>query len=252
MKVVCSLNSHAVGGTVTGLASAESVVLQNNGADNLHRNSSGAFAFSTEIVEGARYQVTILRQPSTQACTVYNGSGVMGDKNVNNIKVKCSTNTHILGGTVSGLAVTESVTLVNNGGNPLIRNANGSFAFTQEIPVNTSYNVTVQTYPSTQTCTVTNGQGIIGNANVTNIQVACSSTGYSVGGTVSGLPGSQTVELLLNGNSNDSITPTNGGFAFPTTLVDNTAYNVTVIPTSQPAGISCAVYNGSGSYHSAI
>ena len=64
---------------------------------------------------------------------------------------------------------------------------------------------------------------------------------YSVGGTVSGLTGSVT---LQNNGGDDIIKTTNDGFAFVTELEDGVAYAVTV--STQPTGQTCEVTNGSG------
>ena len=69
----------------------------------------------------------------------------------------------------------------------------------------------MKTSPSGQICTVANGSGAIGSANVTNVAVTCATGYYSVGGTVSGLSGS----LVLQDNSGDNLAVTaNGSFTF--------------------------------------
>ncbi len=68
---------------------------------------------------------------------------------------------------------------------------------------------------------------------------------YTVGGTVSGLMG--TVTLQNNGGS--LVVNANGPFTFATAIADGTAYNVTV--SSQPVGQTCGVTNGSGTIASA-
>jgi len=45
-------------------------VLQNNGGNKLSISANGSFTFSTKAVEGAPYDVTVLAQPSGQACSV--------------------------------------------------------------------------------------------------------------------------------------------------------------------------------------
>ena len=47
--------------------------------------------------------------------------------------------------------------------------ANGSFTFATQLACGAAYSVTVQTDPSGQTCTVANGSGTVGSANVTNV-----------------------------------------------------------------------------------
>lgn len=84
-----SVSAHTIGGTTTGLTG--SVVLQNNGGDNLSVNS-GTFTFSTALTSGAAYAVSVLTQPSGQNCTVSNGSGIVSGANVTNVLVTCSNN----------------------------------------------------------------------------------------------------------------------------------------------------------------
>ncbi len=62
--------------------------------------------FATALPSGARYDVTIARQPRDpeQTCAVSNGSGFVGDGNVTNIVVECMTRDFSVGGRVSRLA----------------------------------------------------------------------------------------------------------------------------------------------------
>jgi hypothetical protein len=64
---------------------------------------------------------------------------------------------------------------------------------------------------------------------------------YSLGGTVSGLAGSVT--LQANGGATLAVS-SNGPFTFPSRLAGGTTYSVTV--SSQPSDLECAVVNGSG------
>lgn len=65
-------------------------------------------------------------------------------------------------------------------------------------------------------------------------------TTYTVGGNITGLTGSVTIQ---NNSSNDIIETTNAEFTFPA-QAEGTDYVVTV--SSQPAGQTCTVGNGSG------
>ena len=148
--------------------------------------------------------------------------------------------TFSVGGTVSGL--TGSVTLQNNGGDDIIKTTNDSFTFTAQAE-GSDYAVTVSSQPTGQTCTVTNGSGTNITANITNVTVTCVTDEvptYTVGGTVSGLTGSVT---LQNNGGDDIIKTTNDGFTF-TAQVEGSDYAVTV--SSQPTGQTCTVTNGSG------
>ncbi|HZJ55839.1 MAG TPA: hypothetical protein VFD38_16980 [Myxococcaceae bacterium] len=246
VTVTCVSNPpprYSVGGTVTGLAGA-GLVLRNNGADPLAITTNGGFSFATLLTSGSTYSVTVATQPSGQTCTVSAGSGTIGSSNVTNVAVSCITNRYTVGGTVSGLAGTGLV-LRNNGADNLSVSANGPFTFATSLTSGSTYSVTVFSQPSGQSCTVSNGAGTVGNANVTTVLVACVTNPpprYSVGGTVSGLAGTGLV-LRNNGVDNLSISA-NGPFTFATTLTSGSSYSVTVF--SQPSGQSCTVSNGAG------
>jgi len=99
--------------------------------------------------------------------------------------------TYTVGGTVTGLNGTGLI-LQTNAGDVVPVSAAGAFTFANQLGSGAAYTVTVKTQPSAQTCTVTNGSGTVGTANVTTVAVACSTGAgqYTVGGTVSGLVGS--------------------------------------------------------------
>ena len=82
--------------------------------------------------------------------------------------------TYSVGGTVSGLSGT--VVLKDNGGDTLSVSSNGSFTFGTQLAQGASYNVTVASYPTGQTCSVTNGSGTMGTAGVSNVAVSCTAS----------------------------------------------------------------------------
>lgn len=234
------LPEYRIGGTVTGLAGT--IVLQNNGSDDLSVTSSGTFTFTTTVRRGDNYNVTIRTQPQDQVCTVANASGVAA-ADVGNVIVNCidaGIPTYTIGGTVSGL--TGSVVL-RNGEELLTVRANGAWAFATRVRSGTPYSVTIATQPEGQTCSLVNGTGTVGTANVTDIAVTCITpepSTFTIGGTVSGLDGQV---VLRNGNENLAVTG-NGPYAFATRLTSGTSYSVTV--ATQPTGQECTVSNGSG------
>ena len=231
--------TYTVGGTVSGLSGT--VVLQDNGGDNLSVSANGSFTFATALAGGAAYSVTVKTNPSGQTCTVSSGSGTIAAANVTNVAVSCANSaTYTVGGTVSGLSGT--VVLQDNGADNLSVSANGSFTFATALAGGTAYSVTVKTNPSGQTCTVSSGSGTIAAANVTNVAVSCTNSAtYTVGGTVSGLSG--TVVLQDNGADNLSVSA-NGSFTFATALAGGAAYSVTV--KTNPSGQTCTISSGSG------
>ena len=98
VAVTCTANpsSFTVGGSVSGLSGT--VVLQDNGGDDLSVTASGPFTFATKVASGSGYAVTVKTNPSGQTCTVASGSGTMGSANVTSVAVTCAAST----GTGSG------------------------------------------------------------------------------------------------------------------------------------------------------
>src|SRR6266705_1488263 len=238
-------SSFAIGGTTSGLSGT--VVLQNNGGDNLTISVNGGFTFAAALTNSSPYAVTVLAQPAGQICTVANGIGTVAGANITNVAVTCAANTFTVGGMVSGLSGT--VVLRNNGGNDLTVSANGSFTFPAPVAQGSPYAVTVLTQPAGQTCTVANGSGTLAGANITNVTVTCSANTFSVGGTISGLIGTGLV-LQDNGGDNLAVSA-NGTFTFSTAIASGAAYSVTVLTQPANPSQSCTVANGSGTVGSA-
>ena len=170
--------TYSVGGTVSGLSGT--VVLQDNGGDDLSVSASGAFTFATALATGSAYNVTVKTNPAGQTCSVANGSGTVGSANITNVAVTCTAGaTYSVGGTVSGLSGT--VVLQDNGGDDLSVSANGAFTFGTGLAAGSAYNVTVKTNPAGQTCSVANGSGTVGSANITNVAVTCTANSAGSG-----------------------------------------------------------------------
>ena len=164
------VTTYSVGGTVSGLSGT--VVLQDNGGNDLSVSASGPFTFSTGLTTGSAYNVTVKTNPAGQTCSVANGSGTIGTANITNVAVTCTAaTTYSVGGTVSGLSGT--VVLQDNGGDNLSVGTSGAFTFATALATGSAYNVTVKTNPAGQTCSVANGSGTVGTANITNVAVTC-------------------------------------------------------------------------------
>jgi hypothetical protein len=175
-------STFTVGGTASGLSG--SVVLQDNGGDNLSVSANGPFTFPTALASGSAYSVTVKTNPSGQTCTVTSGSGTIGAANVTNVAVSCANVVkYSVGGTASGLSGT--VVLQDNGGDNLSVTASGPFTFATTLASGSAYSVTVLTNPTGQTCTVTSGSGTIAAANVTSVAVSCAASTGGTGTTAS-------------------------------------------------------------------
>ena len=88
-------STQTVGGAVSGLSGT--VVLADNGADQLTLSANGPFTFATPVAQGAAYQVTVAQQPTGQTCTgqtcsVTNGAGTVATSAVTNVSVSCTDN----------------------------------------------------------------------------------------------------------------------------------------------------------------
>ncbi|HWG77253.1 MAG TPA: hypothetical protein VN660_10745 [Steroidobacteraceae bacterium] len=155
--------------------------------------------------------------------------------------------TRTVGGTIAGLSGT--VVLLNEGGDPETVTKDGAFTFSTPLPEGSSYNVTVGTQPSGQTCTVTDGSGPIGGSNVTNVVVTCAPNTTALTATPSTLAlsvncpsaGGACVysNAALTGNARE-ITITNTSAAYTTTAL-------TVTPASFPTGTSITTDSCTGS-----
>jgi 6-phosphogluconolactonase (cycloisomerase 2 family) len=237
---------YSIGGTVSGLVGT-GLVLQDNGVDNLTPSGSGVFTFATPLANGDSYAVTVATQPTNpaQECIVTTGTGTVSGDKVTNVQVSCSTEGFTVGGTINGLTGSGLV-LQDNGGSNLPISSAGAFTFINTVGSGSPYSVTIKTQPSspTQTCTVSNGSGTIGSANVQTVVINCVNTTFTVGGTVSGLAGSGLV-LQDNGGDNLAISAS-GAFTFATPVALGAPYAVTV--KTQPANLSqtCTVTNGAG------
>lgn len=167
-----------VGGTVTGLPTGTSVILQNNGKDNLTLTENGRFTFNNTLDDGDDYNVTVLTNPASATCTASNNTGTINSKgdDVENVLITCAVVGNLTG-TVTGLPSGNYITVLNNGGSALRVYVDGSFTFPGTVANGTSYNITVQTpLPAAlTTCNVTGGTGqMASGVPNTTIAIACS------------------------------------------------------------------------------
>lgn len=246
IAVSCVSRQFTLGGSVSGLAGS-GLVLEVNGGDDLPIPSNGNFTFETPLTSGTRYRVRVASQPvsPTQVCTVANGDGTIGSVNVNSVRVTCASSTFSVAGTVVGL-MGSGLVLQNNGGDDVEVSASGGFTFPTRLASGAEYNVTVRTPPSdpNQACTVTNGRGTIGSADVGNVVVSCSTADFSIGGTVEDLEGSGLV--LRNNGGDDLRIDRNGAFTFDTSLSTGARYDVRIAEQPRNPDQTCRVERGSG------
>jgi 6-phosphogluconolactonase (cycloisomerase 2 family) len=171
-----SPQTYTVGSTVSGLAGT-GLVLELNGGNDLPVSASGSATFSSALAVGAAYSVTVKTQPSSpsQACTIANGTGTLGNSNVTNITVACTTTTHSVGGTITGFTGSGLVLEDNAGDDLAVSPGASTFTFATAVASGSAYAVTVKSQPTApaQTCTVTGGTGTVGGAAVTSAALTC-------------------------------------------------------------------------------
>ena len=93
VSVVCSANPYTVGGTIMGLSAGNSIILTDNGTDNLTLSANGAiqpFSFANPLVNGASYSVMLgSTAPVVQYCTSIYGAGIINAANFAGINIIC-------------------------------------------------------------------------------------------------------------------------------------------------------------------
>lgn len=85
-----------------------------------------------------------------------------------------SSGPYTLGGSLSGLPDSSSVTLQNNGADTLTLTANGGYAFPVALTSGSAFNVSVKSHSPGISCAVVNATGTVGSASVFNLNISCS------------------------------------------------------------------------------
>ena len=222
--ITCAATPFVVGGNgVGGLAVGDSVVLQDNGGNNLTVSANGAFAFTTPVASNQTYAVTVFQKPD--GARLARGTSLRRARAPSRTRPSRPSASrarqelvHGPSGTLAGMDLTSAgntITLQDNLGDNLPLNANGTFTFATSVLSGAAYSVTVSSQPPNpaQTCQVLSGTGTIGSANVTGVVVNCNTNVYSIGGNVSGLGAGDTVMLTDNGGDSLPVSA-NGSFTF--------------------------------------
>ena len=242
VAVTCSaLPTFTLSATVSGQTGG-SLVLVDDQAQQLIFTSNGTQTFTNVYFSGAPYAVTILTQPLGQTCTI-GGTGTGTITANTTVTVSCIPGLYTVNANVSGLTGTGLV-LLDNGTDSLTIPGNGTTPFQTQVPNGSPYNVTIQTQPSGQTCTLgVPSSGVINGADV-SVNVTCgTTTTYQITVSVTGLTGT----LIVQDDQSENLTfTTSTSQTFPHQYPGGTNYTVTV--TSQPSGQNCQLSsNATGS-----
>lgn len=122
----------------------------------------------------------------------------------------------------------QSVTLLNNAGDPLELNANGNFQFSMPIAYGGSYQVTVSAATPGLICSEVAdsdfGSDIQGKVN--SVQIICSTQTFTIGGSI-GIRNTRSVTLFNNGG--DLLTLNrSGNFQFATPVAYGAGYRIQI------------------------
>jgi len=127
IQISCSVRTYPVNVWVSGLASGQSLQLQDSGVDTLTVSNNSFLgqpsSFATQLTYGSAYAVTISKQPSSETCAVQgSGMGTIGQGDT--VYVTCgSTGTTALLSNPNGLMLSLDQTklyLANAGGNQVV------------------------------------------------------------------------------------------------------------------------------------
>ena len=186
--------TYSIGGTVSGLDAGQSVVLQDNGGDDLTVSANGMFTFATKVARGGTYAVTA-SAPTGKTCTVTGGSGT-ASSNVKGVAVDCLSNSTVLFGvSVSGLFGHGLYLELRTQGHTRVASiflqglgigGNGHFVFPAPVTLSpdslrVGYWVGVSAQPNSplQRCVATNPFVAIAGTTVTDTNIVCRDSGFA-------------------------------------------------------------------------
>ena len=168
IAVTCVPNV-VIGGSLTGLASAESLILALNDVIQTALVADGSFTLPKYAVNGKPYTVKVNLPPVGKVCKIQNGTGTANISSPpTNVAVSCAAGVPI-GGTLTGLKTGTGLILTNvlPDGTKDSRSlfADGVYNFNFSLADGDGYDVQVDTQPSGQKCTVTNGKAKVSIAS---------------------------------------------------------------------------------------
>jgi hypothetical protein len=163
--------------------------------------------------------------------------------NVTSVAVTCTDQPFTLGGTITN---SPGVTLANGSDVLSVPSSTGTVPFTmpQTVRAGSPYNVTVSNYPGGQICSVVNGTGVMGAANVTDVAVSCAASSYTVGGALHGLVSGDVLVIANNNGDRTTVDPTQPSYTMAEPVALGGSYSLTIV--MQPVGKTCEIVHASG------
>jgi hypothetical protein len=222
---------------VTGLTGT--LVVQDNKSDTLTFTTNRTLTFAKAYGSGSTYTVSVQTQPVGQTCTLSsNATGtITGPVTVTATCSDTSTNDTI---SVTATGLVGTLVVQDDKSESLTFTANGTQTFPTAYTSGSTYTVSVQTQPTTQTCTLSsNATGTI-TSNIT-VTATCV-TNFSLKVKTVGLVGT----LVVQDDKADSLSfTTNTTKTFATKYASGSTYTVSI--QTQPTGQTCTLgSNASG------
>lgn len=165
--------SYDVSGTISNL-NTNGLILANGGESLPVASGKTSFTFAKRIDYGTDYNITVQQQPAHMNCAVSSGSGSAGHYVSIQAAVTCMQNTYTLGGTVTGLTA-DGLVLINGTAQTPVAKDSTTFTLATRIADGDKYGISVFAQPTGLKCEVVGntGVGVMGEANVTTVQITC-------------------------------------------------------------------------------
>ena len=164
-----------LGGQIAGVTKPGMVLTNNGGSDYeipVPSNGTGVttFFFPTRISSDDKYDVRVKSTPTNiEKCELFQNTGRAGF-DVTTIQIACTFKTQALTGTVSNLK--NDLVLVN--GSDRVPVPAGATTFSMaRVAQDAPYGVSILANPAGQSCTIANGVGTMGAADMNNVTITC-------------------------------------------------------------------------------
>lgn len=164
------------------------------------------------IVTILGFTVTMLFHCS-QTATINDGTAAVNPITANG-NSSATITTYSIGGTITGLAADETITIQNDENTVDSKSITGTdasinYTMSREYQASETYSISVTAAPSGKMCLVSNASGTIASANISNININCA-TPYSVTGTIDNISGDtsgSTVHVWFYDSTTEILNP---------------------------------------------
>ena len=171
---------------IAGLNKDGLTLTLNNGAPVAVLANSIVYDFPSLVGVDFNYDIKVATSPTNVTCEIFNGKGRTATFSPNNIGVVCTPKYYNIKGTVSGLvagtiivangndrveisapATTFTMTRIGTDGKPLAGAGSG------QVGDGFPYSLAVFQQAPNRNCTIADGVGTMGSADVTNVKITC-------------------------------------------------------------------------------